>query len=181
MNYMPRIERSGRKTMSLSITRAGQVLVKAPRYLPEREIDAFVRKHDSWIEKQLLLWKERIERKQKLALSPEKIAALKQQALAEVGDRVRHYSAQMGVRPTGLKITSARTRWGSCSAKNSLCFSCFLALAEPEAVDYVVVHELAHIRVKNHGAGFYREVEKYLPDYRRRIALLKESQKKIGL
>ena len=83
--------------------------------------------------------------------------------------------ARMGVMPTGLHITAARTRWGSCSGKNSLCFSLFLMRYPPEAIDAVVVHELAHIRHKNHGPDFYRFVEKTLPDYRQRIALLKQS------
>ena len=64
--------------------------------------------------------------------------------------RVAYWAARMDVMPTGLRITSARTRWGSCSGKNSLCFSLFLMRYPPEAIDAVVVHELAHIRYKNH-------------------------------
>ena len=73
----------------------------------------------------------------------------------------------------GIRITAARTRWGSCSGKNSLCFSLFLMRYPMEAIDAVVVHELAHIRHKNHGPDFYRLVEGTLPDYRQRIGLLK--------
>lgn len=56
--------------------------------------------------------------------------------------------------PTGLHITAARTRWGSCSGKNSLCFSLFLMRYPPEAIDAVVVHELAHIRHKTTARSF---------------------------
>ena len=87
--------------------------------------------------------------------------------------RVEHFAARMGVRPTGVKITSAKSRFGSCSGKNSLCFSWRLMAYPPEAVDYVVVHELAHITVKNHSRAFYRLVEQYLPDWRERRELLK--------
>ena len=80
----------------------------------------------------------------------------------------------MGLHPTGLRITSARTRFGSCSAKNSICFSWRLMQYPDAAVDYVVVHELAHIREKNHGRAFYALVEQFLPDWRERRALLKE-------
>lgn len=83
-----------------------------------------------------------------------------------------YYSARMGLVPTGLKVTSARRRYGSCSGKNSLCFSCFLMRSPMEAIDAVVVHELAHIRYKNHGPEFYALVESILPDYRTRKALL---------
>lgn len=181
MDRALKVRRSRRKTLSLTVTRDGEVLVKVPLFLKKEEIEAFVQKHEEWIEKQLFLWKERAEREHALMLTPEKTAALKQRALAYLSGRVRHYGEIMGVSPAGIKITSARTRWGSCSGKNSLCFSYRLILLEPEAVDYVVVHELAHIRVKNHGPGFYREVERVLPDYRWRIALLKECQRKIGL
>lgn len=181
MDYTLIVQRSKRRTLSLSIAKDGKVLVKAPLFLKNEEIEPFVRKHEAWIAKQLFLWKERAEREATLMLTPERTAILKQKALVYLGSRVRHYSERMGVSPTGVKITSARTRWGSCSAKNSLCFSFRLILLDPEAIDYVVVHELAHIRVKNHGPGFYREVERYLPDYRRRIDLLKEGQRKIGL
>jgi predicted metal-dependent hydrolase len=149
--------------------------------LNEETIERFVHSHESWIEQQLQFWKERTERERALMLTPEKIAVLKQRALVDLSSRVQYYASRMGVSPTGIKITSARTRWGSCSWKNSLCFTYRLILLKPEAIDYVVVHELAHIRVKNHGPEFYREVAKYLPDYRSRIALLKEEQRKIGL
>ena len=73
-----------------------------------------------------------------------------------------------------MKITSARKRFGSCSGKNSLCFSYWLMLYPQEAVDYVIVHELAHIVHKNHSAAFYRLIGQYLPDYRERIKMLKQ-------
>ena len=63
-------------------------------------------------------------------------------------------------------MTTAKTRYGSCSAKNSLCFSCFLMNSPEDAIELVVVHELCHIRVKNHGPAFIPLLEHYLPDYR---------------
>ena len=67
---------------------------------------------------------------------------------------------------------TARKRYGSCSAKNSLCFSCFLMNCPAPAVELVVVHELCHIREKNHGPRFYALLERYLPDWRERKKLL---------
>ena len=78
----------------------------------------------------------------------------------------------MGVTPAGIKITAARKRYGSCSGKNSLCFSCFLMRCPEEAVDLVVVHELCHILEKNHGPRCYALLERVLPDYRERKKLL---------
>ena len=62
----------------------------------------------------------------------------------------------MEVHPTGLRITTARKRYGSCSSKGSLCFSCYLMCCPEEAVELVVVHELCHLREMNHGPGFTR-------------------------
>ena len=81
----------------------------------------------------------------------------------------------MGVTPTALKITSARTRYGSCSGKNSINFSLFLMEKSARAIDYVVVHELAHIKQHNHSPAFYKEIEKILPDYKERIKELKSN------
>lgn len=80
----------------------------------------------------------------------------------------------MGLVPTGIKVTSARTRFGSCSGKNSICFSWRLMLYPSEAIDYVIVHELAHIRHHDHSPAFYTLIERYMPDWRERMKLLKE-------
>lgn len=72
--------------------------------------------------------------------------------------------------PAGITITAARTRFGSCSGKNRLSFSLYLMAYPEAAIEYVVVHELAHIRHHDHSPAFYREVEAYLPDWRARRA-----------
>jgi predicted metal-dependent hydrolase len=80
----------------------------------------------------------------------------------------------MGLVPTGVRITDARKRFGSCSSKNRLCFSWRLMQYPPEAIDYVVVHELAHIRHHDHSPSFWGLVEQTMPDFRRREALLRD-------
>lgn len=179
--YRLDVKKSVRRTVLLSVAEDGTVLLKAPVTLTGEEIKRFLQKHDRWIEKQISLREEQREKAAALNFTPEQVAALKERARVVLERRVVYYSERMGVRPAGVGITSARTRWGSCSGKNRLNFSYRLILLPPDAVDYVVVHELAHIRVKNHGAGFYREVEKYLPDYRQRIAVLKQAQRELGL
>lgn len=164
--------RSRRKTLALEITTDCRVLVRAPMRLSKEHIDAFVARHEDWIARHL-------ERQRQKAASappaptPEDIQALKEKARAVLPEKVAYWSAKMGVAPTGLKITSARKRYGSCSGKNSLCFSCFLMNSPEEAVDLVVVHELCHIREKNHGPRFYALLERYLPDYKERKKLLR--------
>ena len=79
--------------------------------------------------------------------------------------RVADYANRMGVSPTGLRITGAKGRWGSCSGKNSLNFSWRLILAPEHCVDYVVVHELCHILHHDHSTAFWQEVERWFPDW----------------
>ena len=164
--------RSRRRTLALEITKDCRVLVRAPLRLSQAKIDAFVSSHEAWIQTHLE------QQRQRMASAPppptpEDIAALKVRARAILPEKVSYWSEKMGVRPTGLKITTARKRYGSCSGKNSLCFSCFLMDCPEKAIDLVVVHELCHIREKNHGKGFYALLEQYLPDYKARKKLLK--------
>lgn len=86
------------------------------------------------------------------------------------------YAQCFGYEPLKISINKAKTRWGSCSAQNHLNFSCYLMMAPTEAIEYVIVHELAHIKQHNHSKEFWREVEKCMPDYKQRKALLLQAQ-----
>ena len=107
-------------------------------------------------------------------IEPQLIRLFRELARKELAGRIERYAHRVGVRPSGLRITSASTRFGSCSGKNSLSFSYKLIWAAEELVDYVVVHELCHIRQHNHSAAFWQEVEAVLPDYRLREQALRE-------
>ena len=157
--------RSDRKTLSLQVTRDGRVVVRAPRFLAESAIRRFVREKSGWIARQLERQRQRPPRPEPTAAE---LAALKARAAEQIMPLVELWSRRTGLVPTSVKITAARTRYGSCSGKNSLCFSCFLMNSPEDAIELVVVHELCHIRVKNHGPDFYALLEHYLPDYRER-------------
>lgn len=163
---------SGRRTIAIQIQRDGRVVVRAPYAATAEDIRRVVDSHRDWVDKTVRRQQEQ------LAASPPEPTAREMEELARQGReylprRVAYWAARMDVMPTGLHITSARTRWGSCSGKNSLCFSLFLMRYPPEAIDAVVVHELAHIRHHDHSPAFYAEVERYLPDWRARRELLK--------
>lgn len=83
-------------------------------------------------------------------------------------ERVAYFSGKTGIIPAGVRVGRARTSWGSCSGKNRLSFSWRLVFAAPEELDYVVIHELAHIREHNHSARFWALVGSLMPDYRAR-------------
>ena len=171
MMYEYELIRSRRKTLALEITRDCQILVRAPLRTAKKQIDDFVSRHEGWIAKHLE------SQRQKAAAAPPppteaEIEELKRQAKATLPGKVAHWSQIMGLVPTGVKITTARKRYGSCSGTNSLCFSCFLMQKPEAAIDLVVVHELCHIQEKNHGPRFYALLAQYLPDYKERQKLL---------
>lgn len=163
-----RIIWSKRKTLALCINRQGEPEVRAPYGCPQAVIERFIEKNQGWLEKRL---QEHQEQKQ---YTPQEIEALRRRAKEYLPPRVAYYAAQMGVAPTAVRITSARTRYGSCSGKNSINFSLYLMEKSDRAIDYVVVHELAHIKQHNHSPAFYKEIEKILPDYKERIKELKQ-------
>lgn len=94
--------------------------------------------------------------------------------------KTEEYAQKMGVTPTAVKINSAKTRWGSCSGKNSINFSWRLIMADERCVDYVVVHELAHIAQHNHSDKFWALVEQYFPDYKQQNKHLRALQEKLS-
>lgn len=164
--------RSRRRTLGLEVTREGHVIVRAPLRASAASIERFVQEHAEWIQK------AQARQRARLAAHPEPDeagqAVLMRRAREELPPKVAYYAQRMGLQPTGMTITSARTRFGSCSPKNRLCFSWRLMDYPEAAIDYVVAHELAHIVHKNHGPQFWALVERYMPDYRARRALLRE-------
>lgn len=92
--------------------------------------------------------------------------ALQQKALDHFGPRLAHHAARFAVAVPPLRLSSARTRWGSCSAKSGIRLNWRLIHCAPHVIDYVIVHELAHLREMNHGPRFWAIVESHCPDYR---------------
>jgi predicted metal-dependent hydrolase len=106
---------------------------------------------------------------------------LKFEAKRVLTERAQHFSGLMGVSYTALKLSSAKTRWGSCSAKNSLNFSWRLILCPTDVIDYLVVHELAHILQKNHSPKYWQQVAAILPNYKQQQKWLKANRKIMDL
>lgn len=164
--------RSDRKTVALEVTRDGRVVIRAPKRMAAGDIEAFFRKHQPWLQKQLARQQQWAETHPEPTAQEE--ALLRQKAAQVLPAKTARYGAQMGLQPAGITITGARTRFGSCSAKNRICFSWRLMRYPEEAIDYVVVHELAHLVHRNHGPAFHALVASVLPDHEQRRALLKE-------
>ncbi len=101
----------------------------------------------------------------------------KGQAKLFLSERVLHFAGRHGFRYQKIRISSARTRWGSCSSSGTLSFSYRLIMAPPEVVDYVVMHELVHTQVRNHSKTFWKKVGELMPDYKSRLNWLKKNGK----
>jgi predicted metal-dependent hydrolase len=101
----------------------------------------------------------------------------KKQARKVLTERVGYFAQKHGFKVGKIRISSARTRWGSYSSKGTLSFTWRLVMAPQEIVDYVVVHELCHLREMNHSKAFWALVEDILPDYKERRKWLKNHGK----
>jgi predicted metal-dependent hydrolase len=100
----------------------------------------------------------------------------RERAREHIAGRVDHCSSAAGIGCGEVRITSARRRWGSCTGKGNLCFTWRLVMAPPDVIDYVVVHELAHIKHPNHSSMFWMEVASIMPDLQRRRRWLRENE-----
>ena len=205
-----RVLKSRRKTLCLSIAKNGEILVRAPLGIGDCEIENFVMRHERWIVSRLekyangrrldlsdgaeiVLFGEafkigtgrtgigngvltlpesrRTEKLSKLikTLAEERIAPL-----------VKETALRYGFDYAGVRISSARTRWGSCNGKGVLSFTRFLAFVDPELVVYVIVHELCHTKYFDHSRRFWREVERVLPDWRLLRARLRSQEDRLN-
>lgn len=234
------IQRSKRKTMSMSVNKDGSVIVKAPRLFPtDYEIQKFVEQKMNWVFKQQdrlqeredmklvrrfetdysfpYLGKERLVEMQygkkigivyeneKLVIKTPFYNALvndyeaeenqkvikklqndlkkwyKKQAYDYVSRRVEYYQDIIGVTVTDVSIKSRKNQWGSCDSNGCLTFSWRLVMARPEAIDYVVIHELCHRKHMDHSSDFWNQVQRYMPDFKKEKQWLEENSVNLNI
>lgn len=179
--------RSNRKTLAIQINPDLSVIVRAPMYAPQSDIERILREKEGWIQKHIEKIREQEEKKKETQgesveseyLTNEEIKKLADKALQYISKRVSYYAKQIGVTYGKITIRNQKTRWGSCSNKGNLNFNCLLMLTPSEVIDYVVVHELCHRKEMNHSVAFWAEVEKVIPNYKEQVKWLKENGGKI--
>ena len=155
---------SKRRTISLCI-KDGGLVVKAPIGTPKKKIGEIVSSHTDWIEKNI---KKQSAKNAKIsALTDSDIATLKKIAKQVIPVKVERYAKIMGLNYQGRIYNRG-------ADKGNLSFSYLLMLYPEPAIDYVVVHELSHLKEMNHSPRFYRIVASVLPDYKERQKLLKQ-------
>ena len=155
---------SGRKTLAVTVTADGQVIVRAPERLPKGEIRKFIEKQ-GWIRHHMKLSAERKRNQKKIRMTAKERENYKKEAKTVITRLCRIYAEQMGVSCGKITIREQKTRWGSASSRGNLNFNWKLILMPRKVLEYVVVHELAHLKVMNHSPAFYEAVAQYMPDY----------------
>ena len=163
------IIKCNRKTIAIEVRQDLGVIVRAPKRASNREIMKFVEQKQVWIAKHLAHMQIRYEetrRGKEKQFTDDDIRKIKDEAKMVIPDRVKYYADIMGVTFGKITIKNQKTRWGSCSSKGNLNFNCLLMLTPDKVRDYVVIHELCHLKQMNHSKMFWAEVEKVMPDYK---------------
>ena len=170
--------RSSRKSCSISIDQDGQIKVRVPLRISEKEINHLLIDKRLWIITKYLEVQEKQKHRPVSDLTDVQRAALERRYIAAAKDyfpkRATYFVQLTGGSFSRITIRDQKTRWGSCSAKGTLSFNWRLMLAPPAILDYVVVHELCHLTYMNHSAAFWEKVKSVYPDYRTARKWLKD-------
>lgn len=168
-----RIVRTRRRTIGLHIGSDAQLTVRAPLRASQRAIDSVVAEKRGWILAKLAMMQQRLKERP-APIPPKFVREYRTQAQQILASRVRYYAERHGFSPQRVKVNGARRRWGSCSVGGSLNFSYRLIFAPLTVIDYVVVHELAHLNHHNHSQAFWSCVAEMMPEFRIHHRWLKE-------
>lgn len=176
---------SDRRSYGISIEATGEVMLHLPLSGSVRDAARMAEEKRGWIIEKVLMQRQRLEEAQKKeaqrdkCYTPEQRSALEKRyreaAKEYVPKRAAYYAAFLGVSYDRIRIAGQKTRWGSCSSNKTLSFNWKLMLAPPKVLDYVVVHEVCHLREMNHSPRFWALVESLMPDYKQQRKWLKDN------
>jgi predicted metal-dependent hydrolase len=153
----------------------GSVRVTIPRWGSKREAVAFAEQQRGWIEKQLAQLK--IERQQpREQMSDDARKALRSRALRELPGRLLQLAKQFGLRVARVSVRNQQSRWGSCSPNGHICLNWRLVTMPDWVRDYVIIHELMHLKRLDHSPKFWKLVAAACPEYREARAWLRKYQ-----
>ena len=176
---------SDRRSYGISIEATGEVMLHLPLSGSVRDAARMAEEKRGWIIEKVLMQRQRLEEAQKKeaqrdkCYTPEQRSALekhyREAAKEYFPKRAAYYAAFLGVSYDRIRIAGQKTRWGSCSSNKTLSFNWKLMLAPPKVLDYVVVHEVCHLREMNHSPRFWALVESLMPDYKQQRKWLKDN------
>lgn len=147
--------RARKRTLSLQVGKGGEVIARAPLLMPKFLIDRFVEQKSAWLQKRIIeLQKPELPKKEHFTVEDLKLY---------IESELNKYGKIMGLHFTGLRYSQVNSYWGTCSPTGVLSFNLALRYVTKDAVSYVVVHELSHLRWRGHGKRFWDMVERYYP------------------
>ena len=154
----------------LEVPWGAPVRLTVPRGTEPGEIERLLAEKREWVEEQ------RRQQVPRLGLEPLSVSESEARVAARelVSMLAEEEAERVGVEYRRIQIGGQRTLWGSCSARGTLSFNWRLVLGPPEVLDYVVVHELCHLRVPNHSPRFWNLVERHRPAWRDQRDWLRE-------
>ncbi len=159
------------KCLRISIKNNGKISVTIPANISLKTAEKFIHSKKKWIQKHL----KRIDKRNKFTLqNSENISIDKKNAKLILYNRLKEISHKYDLQYNRFFIRSQKTRWGSCSAKNNISLNIKLINLPDDLIDYVILHELVHTRVKNHQKEFWSELEKYVKEPKKIDAELKK-------
>ena len=167
--------RSKRKSISIKVTDGGIVEIRAPKKVSDQSIRRFVKKSEGWIDKKLEEMKKQNTKLENYKFSKKQLSSIKKRAKDTLKIRLEELSNEIGIQYNTFRLSGAKKRWGSCSNKKTVSINWRLIFAPPEIIDYVIIHELTHLKHMNHSKRFWKEVQKHIPDYKEKRKWLNEN------
>ncbi len=161
------------RSMRLAIHHDGRIIITTGKRVSDEVIQSFLKEKSLWIKDKVTYFKNN----PKTSLTPktnEEVFFYKKKALEIVKERLVHFNVYYNYVYGKVTIKDTKGRWGSCSSKGNLNFNYKIALLPPELADYVVVHELCHLKEMNHGEKFWTLVEKQIQHYKKLRTELKK-------
>lgn len=172
IEYMVRKHRRA-KRLKLAVYCDGNCVVTLPWHMGEWNAEQFIKQNAQWVLEKMKAMKKIGKQSVFSRHSHEEYLKLKEYARDLVAKRLEKYNAHYGFDYKGVAIRNQKTRWGSCSSKGNLNFNYKIVLLPPRHADYIIVHELCHLKEFNHGKRFWNLVAETIPEYERIIEQLR--------
>ena len=164
------LRRRRARSISIIVRHTGEVVVSASPLVPMILVERFVAKKSAWIRAKQSYFAAHPVSAYSLLLRKRdrrEFKALKNKALGILTERLEHFNKTYGFTYSRISIRDQHSRWGSCSAKGNINFNYKLILLPDELRDYVVVHELCHLKELNHSRAFWALVARTVPHYKK--------------
>jgi len=152
--------------LRLAVYCDGSFVVTAPDGLNFEKIEEFILEKAEWVLEKLKIMKKRNNEGLFRPVSRNEYRKFKNQALKLAEEGVEFFNREYGFSYNRISIRNQKTRWGSCSRNGNLSYNCKIFLFSKELADYVIVHELCHLREFNHSKKFWLLVKKTIPNYK---------------